>query len=225
MVGSIAHEINNLVHPIVNLSRLAMEAPALDEPYRRWLGIIHQSGQRAGEIVADVLGLSRSRAESQRAPFGQAVAEAVATLDTLGGAQLKIEARIESLTGPDVKSTLVFQILSNLVSNASRAMDHAGPVAIRYREIDAREGARLFELTVTDSGVGMNETSRRRALEPLFTATRDGEGAGLGLSIVREIVESLNGEITIESRQGFGTSVAIVTPWPIIETPLQRAGE
>ena len=220
MVGSIAHEINNLLHPIVNLSRLATERLHPDEENARFLRIINDSGRRAGEIVANVLGLTRARADLNRAPFGQAVAEALVALETLGGAQVRIDAAIESLDGPEIQSTRAFQILSNLISNAARAMNYKGVVVVRYRELEAEGARRRFRLTVSDSGVGMSESARSRALDPLFTAA-DG-GSGLGLSIVRTIIESMGGQIDIESRLGLGATIAITLSTPKAGEPIKR---
>jgi signal transduction histidine kinase len=217
MVGSIAHEINNLLHPIVNLSRLAMERVASDEETRRLLGIVNESGRRASEIVANVLGLARVRAESDRAPFGQAVAEALVTLETLGGAQISVESRVDTFDGPEIRRTQAFQVLSNLLNNAAKAMDFAGAVGVHYRELERVGDRRRFALVVSDSGSGMSEAVRRRALEPLFTASKDEAGAGLGLAIVRSIVESVGGCIEIESRLGKGARVTISLTKPLRE--------
>ena len=91
-------------------------------------------------------------------------------------------------------------------------MNHAGSVAVEYRQIESVENECRFQLTVTDSGVGMSDDAQRRALEPLFTATETGSGSGFGLAIVREIVDALDGQIKIDSQLGFGVAVAIVVP-------------
>ena len=216
LVGSIAHEINNLLHPIVNLSRLAMERATTDSETRRLLGIVADFGRRAGEIVSNVLGLSRARDERAVAPFGQALNEALQALQTFGGAQMAIDWRIETFEGPSVRPTQVFQVVSNLAANAARAMNYAGVVKVRYGEIGADGAGRRFRLVVSDTGVGMSEEVKRQAFEPFFSMAGSA-GSGLGLSIVRSAVEDMGGGIEVVSCSGKGTDVVITLPISVAE--------
>ena len=209
MVGAVAHEINNLLHPIVNMSRLALERMLPDDPNRRVISIIGDSGRRAGEIVNNVLGVVGASNASGRAPFGRAVAESLATLETLGKSRIRIEARIETLGGPESKPRRLSRILSNLIGNAAKAIDYDGVIEVRLSEAEAGKRGRSFVLSVADHGVGMTQSTRLRAQEALFTTARQGEGSGLGLSIVTTIVNSLGGSIDIESAPGRGTVVTI----------------
>jgi CheY-like chemotaxis protein/anti-sigma regulatory factor (Ser/Thr protein kinase) len=99
------------------------------------------------------------------------------------------------------------QVVVNLALNARDAMDGRGTLIL---ETATRDGAVL--LRVRDDGCGMDDATKARALEPFFTTKAEGEGTGLGLSVVYGVVDSLGGTIAIESRPGEGTTVEIVLP-------------
>jgi two-component system cell cycle sensor histidine kinase/response regulator CckA len=113
------------------------------------------------------------------------------------------------------------QVLLNLVVNARDAMPSGGSLVIEVRNADveagspeanagAREGAHVL-LSVSDTGVGMDDDTRQRALEPFFT-TKEGTGTGLGLSTVHSIVTECRGRILLESVCGVGTTVRVYLP-------------
>ncbi|MCY1185998.1 Sensor protein FixL [compost metagenome] len=95
------------------------------------------------------------------------------------------------------------QILNSLLSNAVEAMDRGGTLTIR---IEPREAQRV-SVTVSDTGIGMNEEQRTMAFEPFFT-TKQG-GLGVGLVLVKRIMERCGGMVTLDSREGEGTTVRL----------------
>jgi CheY-like chemotaxis protein len=109
--------------------------------------------------------------------------------------------------------------LTNLIFNAVDAMSEGGTLTVRTRAVTNRAppdesgtgGARVVELEVCDTGVGMDEETKRRCMEPFFTTKRE-RGTGLGLAMVYGMVQRHSGEIEIESAPGKGTTVRLVFP-------------
>jgi signal transduction histidine kinase len=102
------------------------------------------------------------------------------------------------------------RVLVNLLKNATAAMTSGGAITITTRPVRRLLGGRAVEITVADTGCGMDEATRRRLFEPFFT-TRPG-GTGLGLAIVKQILDEHHGEIAVESEPGKGTVFRITLP-------------
>jgi len=222
MAGGVAHEINNLLHPVINLSRRAGESFAESDERRRWLEIVRASGLRAAEIVSALLASVRPvPGEGERAPVGTALAVIIDEVRALVPASATLDARIGTDQGPVVPVTEVFQVVANLVTNAVHATSGGGVVRLTYAAAEGPSG-RTFELAVADDGVGMDEAVLSRASEPFFTTKPLGEGTGLGLSIVHGLASSWGGELKIASVPGKGTCVTIMLPRA---EPTAREGE
>jgi len=102
------------------------------------------------------------------------------------------------------------QIVMNLVANAIEAMRNGGTLAIRVARVPLVGLPQLVGLTVSDTGVGMDEATRRRCFEPFFTTKPNGNG--IGLHTVRELVELADGRISVDSTVGTGTTIGIYLP-------------
>ena len=99
------------------------------------------------------------------------------------------------------------QVITNLALNARDAMPSGGSVELAVRRIDGE-----VELTVADSGIGMDAETIEHAFEPFFTTKGPGKGTGLGLATVYGIVTQTGGEISIDSRPGEGSTFRVVLP-------------
>jgi PAS domain S-box-containing protein len=219
LAGGIAHEINNLLHPIINLSRrVAGEFPTRDER-RRYLDIVIDAGVRAGEIVAGVLATVRPDvADTAMAPLAEAVRRAAESIRPVVPDAVRFEVEIASDGGPQVGCGEVLQVLTNLVANAIYATGGSGQITVTL----AAEAA-SHVLSVRDDGQGMDAETRQRALEPFFTTKDVGQGTGLGLSIVYGIVRGWGGSIDIESEPGRGSRIVIRVPAPESNVPKSMA--
>lgn len=223
MAGQVAHEINNVLQPILSHASLALHAVKDDPQAAAHLHEI-QNGVRAGrDIVRSVLTLAGNKTVS-RTPRP--------IEDELAGALDLIKASVPDRIALDVDcqaqgwmvllaSGELVQILGNLVRNAVDAIDNQGSIRISLTscEIDLIESVILglspgshVELVVADSGCGMEREIALRALDPFFTTKPFGKGVGLGLSTVQGIVSSLEGSISLSSAPGKGTSVRILFP-------------
>ncbi|WP_152044930.1 ATP-binding protein [Aureimonas psammosilenae] len=210
LVGSVAHEINNLIHPIVNLTKRLRNrfAQTADPESMRLMELIDMSSRQAAKVVSELLHSTRDqRWKDVRRPLSLAVEYGVEAVRPALPASVRIDVVTEDVASPTVKVGDILQVVGNLLSNAVHAMDGKGTVSIALSRVD--EGGRL---TVADDGAGMDETVRRRAMQPFFTTKTDGRGTGVGLYVVQKIVQDYGGWITIDSSPGLGTTFTILFP-------------
>lgn len=229
LAGGLAHDLNNLLHPILALGkRIRRALPEDDERARRYLDTVIESAQRASEVVSKVLMFSsRERHSRTRIPFGRHVASAVGLLKEIlpSTVNVKDDIRDETL---EVMGTPgeVTQVVINLVQNAAEAMDDSGEVRVSLSEVEDAghlssgvqgEGAhgetrRWLVLRVADTGTGIDQSIRHRIFDPFFTTKPPGKGTGLGLSVVHGIVGGWGGTIFVEGDPGGGALVEIYIP-------------
>lgn len=209
LAGGIAHEVNNLLHPMINLTRRVQRLHGVDDEGQKLLDLVAKSGVRAGEIVSGVLkAYAPGRLQSVPQPLGQAVADAVETLRVGMPASCNITTQLDPLTAaPVVSGGEVLQVLSNLVSNAVKAMGGVGQISVVLHQ----RGPAV--LTVHDTGMGMSAEMLARATT-MFVTGGAGPGVGIGLAVVAEIVKTWAAQLTIDSVAGQGTTVTITFPSP-----------
>lgn len=222
--GGVAHEINNLLQPIITLSDLGREAcKEDDEKLLKYFDVITGSGRKAREVVRQILTFSRQDApligSHKVAPIVEDAVK-LAKSGLLPGVELKTHVEIDEAHAL-VNPTQVSQVVINLVRNASDAMDGQGAISlglVRLSESDAikvhlkRPDRGWLALTVSDSGCGIDDESRARIFEPFFTTKPVGQGTGLGLSVVYSIVLGWGGAINIESEVDMGTTAMVYIP-------------
>ncbi len=208
LAGGMAHELNNLLHPIINLGRRVRDRTGAATEDRRLLGILVDAGERAAELVAGVLTTVRpGSVPGKPAPVTETVRRAVEAVRPALPAGIALTIDTAPLERPLLPPGEMLQVISNLVSNAVQASSGGGTVAVTLTA-DA-DGARL---SVADGGRGMDADTIRRAGDPFFTTRAAGSGTGLGLSMVFAIVRGWGGTIAIASELGRGTTVTIRIP-------------
>ena len=230
MASGIAHDINNALSPIVGFAELLMHTvPQLDDDAKKYLGYIRAAGEDITHIVARLREFYRLRAEN----------EALLALDLnrLAGQVIDMAAprwrdipqsrgmMIEMKTDfaphlPEfagVESELR-EALLNLLINAVDALPAGGAITVRTRTTGAGADSRRVVLEVSDTGVGMDDATRKRCLEPFFS-TKGRRGTGLGLAMVYGIVERHRGAIEIESQPGKGTTMRLIFPVRAADLP------
>jgi len=235
MASGIAHDINNALSPVVGFADLLGRSEAgLTENGRKYLHYIKTAGEDIAQIVARLREFYRRRSQSE-ALFVLNLNEAAQQVidmtrprwrDIPQGRGLMVELETDFETGlPDLagKESEVREALTNLILNAVDALPQGGKIVVRTRStrrnVPALIGAKMrthIVVEVCDTGVGMDETTRKHCLEPFFS-TKGKRGTGLGLAMVYGIMERHEGEIEIESQLGKGTTVRLV--FPIRKTP------
>lgn len=229
LAGGIAHEINNTLQPIFTLAELCSEQEDLTDKNRERMKQILSAAGRGREISQKTLmfaGSDENRSDEnggEPLDLSAALPEMMdfVTDATLSSVKLKSEVLVDTAPAR-ISRTELTQVLTNLINNATDATEQKGTVTVSLnRATPAAVGAAglgagcsgMWSVTVSDDGVGMSDTVRERALDPFFSTKPPGVGTGLGLSVVRGIVEkNWGGKITVESEPGVGTTVRILIP-------------
>ncbi|WP_435020839.1 sensor histidine kinase [Tundrisphaera sp. TA3] len=215
LAGSICHELNNALTPILNYAKLGLRNPD-PEFRRRAFEKIQEGAERAAVITGGVLGLARPRHDQRSAADVARLAEEVTLLTAkdLANYRVHLDFIAESRPHARVNPAQIQQVLLNLVINARQAMPDGGTVRVR---VGQDPSGKLAEVSVSDTGKGIAPADLRRIFEPFFT-TKTGPdasglgGTGLGLSVCREIVESHRGRLRAESKLGRGTTFTLRLP-------------
>jgi PAS domain S-box-containing protein len=237
LTGGVAHDFNNLLMPITNaLDILNRRYGGLDGRAARMIGNALQSAERAKTLVQRLLGFARRQTlEAGPADVGGLLLGMRDLIRSSIGARITLHIE----TDPDLPAAFLdanqFELaILNLCVNARDAMPDGGTLVIGAAIADADEmpgddadgsdGARVpfIRIAVRDTGVGMDEETLRRAVEPFFTTKHVGAGTGLGLSMVHGLAAQLGGSFTLASRPGEGTSATLLVPVAAAQAPAVR---
>ena len=214
MAGGVAHEFNNILAIILGKTQL-MLARAPDDPVREGLGLIEEAAWRAADVVRRLQGFAATRSDDPPALVDvNTLAQDAMTLtrplwkDEAEARGVRIDVVTDLDEGPAVlgSATELREAVTNVILNAIDAMPQGGRLGLATR---SRDGG--VEVTVSDSGEGMSEETRRRIFEPFFS-TRTPTRSGLGLSVVYGIVTRHRGRIEVISEVRQGTRVTIWLP-------------
>jgi PAS domain S-box-containing protein len=221
LTGGVAHDFNNLLTPIIGSLDL-LHRKALGGPREQRLveGAL-QSAERAKTLVQRLLAFAR-RQPLQPGPVDlpELVRGMVELVASTSGPQIRIETRLdEALPFARADANQLEMAILNLAVNARDAMPGGGvlTIAATPETVAAGEAAglapgRYVRLAVADTGVGMDDATLRRAVEPFFSTKGVGRGTGLGLSMVHGLAAQLGGALTLDSRPGEGTTAALWLP-------------
>jgi PAS domain S-box-containing protein len=223
LAGGVAHDFNNLLTVINGTADIAMSDLADDHPLKQDLQAIHDAGERAAVLTAQLLAFSRKQVLKQEvARLGDLVARMHSLIRRLVGEDIAVH-----ISGSDEGRVLIdagqfSQVILNLAVNARDAMPTGGSLTIQTSDVDVDESfvgshpaARLgphVMVTISDTGCGMDAAVKARLFEPFFTTKETGKGTGLGLSTVYGIVKQSDGTIWVYSEPGQGTVFKVLIP-------------
>jgi PAS domain S-box-containing protein len=226
LAGGIAHDFNNLMTVITVRCHLVLGQLPADHPNRRDLKIIGDAGDRAASLTRQLLAFSRAQIlESTVLDMNEVIADMKAVLESVLREDVDLIMDLDPSTGlVTADRAQLEQIILILAINARDAMPEGGQLTLGTRNVeldrayvrrhlDARPGS-YVELTVSDSGSGMDAATRARIFEPFFTTKDIGKGRGLGLAAAYGIIHQSHGHITVDSEPGQGTSFRIYLPRP-----------
>jgi PAS domain S-box-containing protein len=232
LAGGIAHDLNNTLVPVLALSKLLMKYLPPDDQGRAKLATIHRAGERARDLVRQILAFSR-----KDTPMRQPVDVAALLRDSLKmirasvHSTITVDEVIESVPLVYGDPGQLHQIVINLVVNAAQAIGgNIGMITVTLAVDpdpsvvpDPSEPAHpMLHLCVRDTGCGMSDATMQRVFEPFFTTKPVGEGTGLGLSIVHGIVTQHGGRMTVMSRVGEGTRFDVYLPGLSVKEEAER---
>jgi PAS domain S-box-containing protein len=224
LASGIAHDLNNILTPIVGAAQLLpLTLPSLDDRNRRLLNMLVESSQRGSSLVKQILTFARGM-DGERAVLQvrHILAEIISVAQQTFPRSISISLNLtsEDLWLVSVNATQIHQVLMNLFVNARDAMPNGGKIAISAENIviDAAYTNRnpqplvgsYLLITITDTGIGMNSQTIDRIFDPFFTTKET--GTGLGLSTVLGIIKAHGGSIEVESEVGCGTCFKIYLP-------------
>jgi signal transduction histidine kinase len=219
MANGIAHDFNNALAPILGFSELLVMKPEMMEDpqrMRKYLEIIHTAAKDSAKVVSRLKEFYRYRDEGEvftPVVINDVVLQAISVTQPRWKDQaladgVNIDIRTEMGNVPTVpgNEAELRELMVNLIFNAIDAIPKRGTITIRT-EVQGR----WLVITVSDDGIGMNEETKTRCLEPFFS-TKEDEGIGLGLGSVHGIVRRHEGEIDVQSEEGRGTSISVSLP-------------
>jgi two-component system, cell cycle sensor histidine kinase and response regulator CckA len=238
LAGGIAHDFNNILAAIFGYAELARLVCPADSILKNYISKISIAGERAKELVQQILLFSRQgRSEKGPKDIGRVVEEALKLIKASFPANIEIQKHISPNLAPVFANEIqIHQIAMNLCTNAYHAMKSTGgilnvsltAVAIQDQEalsFPAMKSGNYLKLSVADTGCGIPRDIINKIFDPYFTTKPIGEGTGLGLSITHGIVQDHGGNIQVYSEAGVGTTFHIFLPTAdrAVETTIMQA--
>jgi two-component system, cell cycle sensor histidine kinase and response regulator CckA len=233
LAGGVAHDFNNLLTIITGYGQLIMNSLPMDNPNRHSAEQIVKAGERAGALTKQLLAFSRRQVLQPKVLDLNMLVKTLSTmLQRLIGEDIELRLSLSPELGRvSADPGQLEQVLMNLVVNARDAMPRGGTLTVetanaRSDPSDPKPPAqqkRRIMLAVSDTGYGMDESTRARLFEPFFTTKTPGKGTGLGLSTVFGIIKQSGGSLDVSSEPGKGTTVRVYLP--SIDQPVAAEAE
>ena len=234
LAGGVAHDFNNLLTVIAGRCELLLRRLAADGPQRRDVTLIQETAGRAGVLTRQLLAFSQKGiCEPEVLNLNAVLPDLTALLRRMIGEHIDLVFEPD----PDVgwittDPVQLEQVIINLVVNARDAMPSGGRLVLGTRNVEVGapaahhagiDAGAYVQLSVQDTGTGMDAATRARIFEPFFTTKGPGKGTGLGLAVVSRIVEQSAGHIEVDSAPGRGTTFTI--HFPRVEKPHGTVGQ
>jgi len=233
LAGGIAHDFNNILTAMIGFQHLLIKRIDDDKSMYFALQVTHLA-EKAGNLTRDLLAFSRKQSINPKVvDMNDIILKLSRILPRLIGEDVEYRPVLHQEKLPvKVVSDRIEQVLMNLATNARDAMPGGGFLTIRteivrleneFPQMSARNAPGLYALiSVSDSGTGMDEHTRRKVFEPFFTTKEVGKGTGLGLSTAYGIIQQHDGFINVYSEPGEGSTFRIYLPLAAAEADLDR---
>jgi signal transduction histidine kinase/ActR/RegA family two-component response regulator len=221
LAASVAHDFNNVLGAIVGYGELARAEALPDSPMHSKLGRLLAAAERARLLVRRVLTFDTSRTvRYETVVFGPVVLEVIDQLQATLPAAIKLEYTLPDLpVATHGDATEIHQVIMNLCTNAVQSMPNGGTLTIllsptfvtagRSFAVGQVEPGEWVCLSVVDQGVGIGAEALERIFDPLHTGNAAGQGTGIGLTVVRNIIANTHGAIDVESVANAGSRFTV----------------
>ena len=225
LAGGIAHDFNNILTAIIGYSDILQMNMKDDDPQRADVDQILGASQKAAQLTQSLLAFSRQQIISPKpVKLNKIIVNVEKLLLRLIGEDIEFKTNLIDMDLTIMAdSGQIEQVLINLAANARDAMPEGGMLSINTELVELDKyfikthaynvkAGRYCLISVADSGIGMDENTRKRIFEPFFTTKDLGSGTGLGLSIIYGIITQHNGFVDVYSEPGKGTTFKIYLP-------------
>ena len=228
LAGGVAHDLNNILSGVLSYPELMLMDMASDDPLRKGIETIQESGKKAAAVVDDLLTMARRGVNvSETVNLNDIISEymispefeKLKTFHPLVDFKQDVLSELMNIAGSSVHLS---KTIMNLVSNAAEAMPDGGQLNITTRNQYVDQPIRGYDdvrvgdyvlLKVSDTGTGISPEDLSRLFEPFFTKKVMGRsGTGLGMAVVWGTVQDHKGYITVESLEGQGTTINVYFP-------------
>jgi PAS domain S-box-containing protein len=225
LTGGVAHDFNNLLTPIIGSLDMLVRRELGSERERRLIDGALQSAERAKTLVQRLLAFARRQPLQPTSVDVNALVSGMADLITsTSGPKIDVRVQLVDDLPPAVADANQLEMaILNLAVNARDAMPDGGALTISAARESVRPGHRsklppgqYVRLSVTDTGIGMDQETLTRAIEPFFSTKGIGKGTGLGLSMVHGLASQLDGGLSMSSTPGEGTTVDLWLPVSLV---------
>ena len=223
LAGGIAHDMNNILTPIIGLSELLMDMADPSHETHESAQTIYGAATRGRELIRQILTFSRQRTPILEPVRLQPILEEVLHLSHLSATSpIHVTQDIQNQCGMVMADpSQLHQVFMNLLTNAYHAMEtRDGRITLRLHQEDHPGNAPFNAeiqypcavVTITDTGCGMEPAVMDNIFDPYFTTKPQGKGTGLGLTVVYGIVKACDGDIQVTSAPGKGTTFTVLLP-------------
>jgi signal transduction histidine kinase/ActR/RegA family two-component response regulator len=227
LAASVAHDFNNVLSAIVGYAELVQKSVVTGSRARTSIDRLLNATERARLLVRRVLTLNPNRSVNQQLmPVAPLIAEVLQQIRATLPPSVIVKA-----SGLDMPATIrgdateVYQVIMNLCSNAIHAMPDGGTLTLQLESLQVQEQRSLalgqlhpgpwLCMSIVDSGIGLAEAQLKSIFEPFYTTRQPGQGTGIGLTVVRNIIISMNCALDVQSQPGTGTRMSVY--WPQVE--------
>jgi len=236
LAGGIAHDFNNLLNVILGYTSLLEQSSANPAQVSANVEVIKETVTRGSSLVRQLLAVARkSETQFERVEINGLLQGLQALLQETFPKTIDVFLRLEpALPTLTADPNQIHQAMLNLCLNSRDAMPEGGELLLKTGSISGVELRRHFQearqeqyirISVTDTGHGIDKTIKNRVFEPFFTTKSQGQGSGLGLSVVYGIVTNHGGFLDVASEQGRGTTFDIYLPVPSDIGPFIQAAD
>lgn len=223
LAAGVVHDFNNLLTIILGAGEILATQTAPNDPHRVFVEQIQQAAHKSAALIQQLKELSKNRVPKHHLiDLNDALSRVQTLVRHLLGASIAVEVELaDNIYLVEADQGQIEQIIMNLALNARDAMPHGGLLRIStsnlhlHRQLSVDHGippGSYVALTISDTGVGMDESTLGRLFEPFFSTKEPGRGSGLGLVNVQSILHSCGGHIAVSSKPQRGTTFTLFFP-------------